>query len=333
MPNGSRLAVLWDGPPALVEPAPAPGVVAFTQTSLTVIGWPATEPQHYHVSSDRLNPGLLGRNQLVANSAGDILFVDARKHLSWRPRGATPGEQLGQPKLWAVPSVVLGGARLWLAGTGGTVFVASREFDVGYELSRVEPPAVGDRAKVTRVLRGGVKGDLLLCADLHHSGRWFAACHLASDGKKAQLDVWEVGDSPRNTAVKLPCDGACVSIAPDAKVVAIGLTDGRVMLFDTAKGAQASLPVQLGQFTVASVAFHPRGRLLVCGTFDRRGQDNLFVVDPAAGRVVAKFAADPHAIATLCFNADGTRLATFGGAGRVTVWDQAIHGVRLTDSG
>lgn len=116
-------------------------------------------------------------------------------------------------------------------------------------------------------------------------------------------------------------DTTAVVFAPDGKAVVLGLSDGTVAFRATADLAERRAPVEVGRYTVAALAHHPRGPFVACGTYDSKGADNLMVVRTDTGAVVRRIAADPHGVLAVCFNATGTRVATFGGSGRVAVWD------------
>ena len=171
------------------------------------------------------------------------------------------------------------------------------------------------------LLSGGPQEDMFVCADLHPSGDKFVAVHASLRGEQSGLDLWKLGDPPRKQSVGLVARGHAVSFSPDAKAVAVGLSDGRVAHFATADLTPLREATQIGRFTVGSLAYHPRGRYLACATWDGMGADNLIVIDPLTGEMPFRFAADPSGAVAVCFNADGSRMATFGSSGRVTIWD------------
>ncbi|MBN9520788.1 WD40 repeat domain-containing protein, partial [bacterium] len=136
-----------------------------------------------------------------------------------------------------------------------------------------------------------------------------------------RADFWKAGEPASKKTARLASLGQSVAIATDAKTVAVGLEDGRVVYLATADLTPLREATKVGQSTVGALAYHPRGRYLACATYDSMGADNLVVVDPLTGETPLRFAADPSGITAVCFNADGSRMATFSGAGRVAIWD------------
>lgn len=325
IPGGTRLAILWDGPPELLlAPQPdTPGRNAVTQTTLSIVGRPDGETEQYILSVAPFGPGTDARNQLVVDRTGAILHVDAPEKLIRRTTGGKPGDRLGSPTRQTPSTPLLTGTRLWATDTSAMLFIASHSDKVAYELRRLDPGIAPNENQlgVTSILRGGDRNQKLMGADFHRSGRWFVASHVSDPDFKPHLDLWELGDTPRKKQITLPDIGHCTVFSPDTKRVAVGLTDGRVGIYSAPDLVPVLEPIQLGDFTVATVAFHPAGPFLACGTYDRDGKDNVFIIHQVTGQVVARFPADPRGIDTLCFNATGTRLATFGGSGRVVVWD------------
>lgn len=327
-PDGTRLAVFWDGPPEQLPPRQpdTPGRAAITQTTLSILGRPDGEAEQYPVSVVPFGPGTDGRNQLVVDRTGALLLVDAPKNLIRRTSGGKPGDRLGPPTLLSPATPLLTGTRLWTTDTPGTLFIASHSDKGAYELRRLESGIAPNenRLGVRSILHGGDRNQQLVGADLHRSGRWFVASHVSDPDFKPHLDLWELGDAPRKKEITLPELAHGTAFSPDGKRVVVGLADGRVGIYSVPALVPAVDPIQLGQFTVAAVAFHPAGQFLACGTFDRDGKDNLFIIHAVTGRVVARLPADPRGIGALCFNSTGTRLASFGSSGRVSVWDTSI---------
>ena len=106
----------------------------------------------------------------------------------------------------------------------------------------------------------------------------------------------------------------------DGAVLFAGFEDGSVTWYDlaTRKSIRSvSLP---GGATVGSLSVHPGGKHIACGTFDR-GAPNVFLIERSSGEVVAKLLGDTNGVASVCFNASGSRLAVFGSSGTVTIWD------------
>ena len=82
------------------------------------------------------------------------------------------------------------------------------------------------------------------------------------------ISTTRAGGSRKKSAA-LKVYATAVSFAPDGKAVVLGLSDGTVAFRATADLAELRDPVEVGRFTVAALAHHPRGPFVACGTFER----------------------------------------------------------------
>jgi WD40 repeat protein len=314
LPDGGRVAVRWEWiekPGAACESRI--GIVGGADGVVDTIGSP---------SGNAITP--LHGNQLVVTGSGEILTPGERKDLlRYYPKGTLGSPPPSVLELSAAnPKSAGAPVQVWLAGKDDALFVTQRG-ESAYRLSSVERLEGAGNKGVTKVLvnGGGTWEDLLLGTDLHPSGKWFAACYSGPVVKNPQLEFWELSEPPRKKSLRLQRTAMSLCVGPDGKWVAAGLDDGRVAFIQTADMTVRDEPVQIGRFTVSALAHHPRGPYLACATFDSKGADNLAVIRTDTGEVVTRFSADPNSVLAICFNSTGSRMATFGGSGRVTIWD------------
>ena len=101
----------------------------------------------------------------------------------------------------------------------------------------------------------------------------------------------------------------------DARLVAIGLTDGTVLLWDSA-GDTAPQRATGHTGTVSSVAFDPAGRLLASAGADGA----ILVAQVPDGQLVTSFSRST-AVNGLAWSADGASLFAVDDSGALTTWD------------
>ncbi|HYH65079.1 MAG TPA: WD40 repeat domain-containing protein [Urbifossiella sp.] len=308
LPDGARVAVRWERHSLGLGPSDA---------QLLVVG-PRGEKSAPLVLPAGDYPGEPSASRVAVSRAGEILTPGKANHLLLQPVGPGPALPPVKGVELTAGSVLVKG--VWLAGPADGVFVLrSMSLDKpAYQLVAVEgAPLTEGKGRTRTLLGGGERSDLVTGADLHPSGGWFAVVTFTEPGRDGRLDLWQLGEAPQKKSLPLKVHAATVSFAPDGKSVALGLTDGTVAFRSTADLSERREPVVVGRFTVAALAHHPRGPFVACGTYDHDGAANLVVVRADTGAVVRRIPADPRGVQAVCFNATGTRIATFGGSGRV----------------
>jgi hypothetical protein len=148
------------------------------------------------------------------------------------------------------------------------------------------------------------------------------------DTQQLSLRALTVGEKPvltevaRATALRR---GPIRSIqfAPNSKTLATGNEDSSVFLWDVEKAGKDWKPraeIACAKFGVHTQVFNPDGRTLYALTFDRPGSPNLFVIDVATGKLVAKHALGGQLMCA-AFTADGKALVIGDFGGRIAAWD------------
>lgn len=226
----------------------------------------------------------------------DGLLYDLRGHA-----GPVTGVDYSPDGTRIVTSSEDGSARLWEAGTGSG-----------------RPAAVlhGHQAEVTAAAFSP-DGSQVVTAAMDGTMRFWAA-----DGGGEPRIV----NGPPNVGrgAGAPPRFTSVAFSPDGGLVAAGLWDGTVRLWETATGEQRS-GQNLGR-RVTSVAFSPDGSSMAGGAWNsegsatRTGDATVTVWEVATGRLIHHFR-HRATVLSVGFSPDGTRLATAGADGGARIWD------------
>jgi len=112
--------------------------------------------------------------------------------------------------------------------------------------------------------------------------------------------------------------------SPDGKLVAGGLEDNSIAIWDVATGKQVRR-LTGPERTADTLAFSPDGRILVSGGYDDKV---IRLWDPNTGTEVAQLTGHRHSIKDLRFSSDGRRLASLGDSVNVM---ERTRGIRLWD--
>src|SRR5262249_22922939 len=131
--------------------------------------------------------------------------------------------------------------------------------------------AVGYRQDVVRLWSTATRKEV---RQLKYPGGAFALA-FAPDNKRLvgagtdQIILWEAGTGNVLNQFGAPGTVASLAFSPDGRVVATGMYDGLVRLWDPISGKE--LRSCEGHVSVVhSVAFAPDGRTLVSGSYDRK---------------------------------------------------------------
>jgi WD40 repeat protein len=150
---------------------------------------------------------------------------------------------------------------------------------------------------------------------------------FSSDGRRLLVsDIagdafwWDI---EKRTAERLPNYGGklsevvSVSVSPDRRIAALGLSDGAISLVDMAAGAPAAPMFKGHSAPVYSVAFSPDGQKLASGG----GDMNVMMWDVRTGSNLGVCQEHKAAVYGLAISPDGKTLASGCGAETIKLWD------------
>lgn len=164
--------------------------------------------------------------------------------------------------------------------------------------------------------------------DVNSSATRFALSVQRQFGiRQEDVEVWTLdGEKPVRTVIPQPTvpqrlDPMSLKLSPSGKVVAVGYGDGSVGFWASDTGNLLHHVRLPARFTIAALAFDPTENYLACGSLDRGGQENLFIVKIKSGQIIVRMTVDAMSVSKVCFSPGGDRIATFGGSGTVMIWD------------
>lgn len=151
--------------------------------------------------------------------------------------------------------------------------------------------------------------------------RLLAAGFQYDEDRRGRLELWTLAEKPQVKHVETKLKPVSLAFSPKDPVLATAFMNGTVELYDTATAKPIGDPIKLNNRTVACFSFHPSGKYLACGTLDSRGATNLYFIEVATRKVVAKLAATNWGVWTVAFDPTGDRVAVLGGAGVIKIFD------------
>ena len=210
--------------------------------------------------------------------------------------------------------------RLWIdaAGTGLYAMFGLDDKYAMHWMKFTDRNAPGAK-QVRVVFRAGERNTDIRAVTLDPiAGRFAAAIEPYEDGKRS-IECWTLTQKPISVTIQTKIRADSLAFSPDGELLVAGFGNGSVAWYDTATGRSIIQVATPGGFTVGSLAVHPTGKQLACGTF-QRGAPNLFLIDLSSGEFVAKLLADANGVTNVCFSPNGDKLAAFGSSGTVTIW-------------
>jgi eukaryotic-like serine/threonine-protein kinase len=138
------------------------------------------------------------------------------------------------------------------------------------------------------------------------------------DGDRA-VKMWESVSDSWHYVRTLPgrAGRAPPIFSPDSRCLAVGLSDGSVIIYDagTGKPARPTIPAEQQRTEATSLAYSPNGTYLAVGFCEMAG-----LWDIRTGRLLHTFGGLTHQGAAVAFSPDGKFLAMTAGSG-CQVWD------------
>jgi WD40 repeat protein len=130
--------------------------------------------------------------------------------------------------------------------------------------------------------------------------------------------AWEVGDGPGVTSDSpLDCGGVGRSLAfsADGSLLAVGLLDGKVMLWDSRSWSARTIEIAPG-LSVRSAAFAPDRAVMAASA-----EFTITIWDLISSKQRSSLQGHRARVVHLCFSPDGQILASSDAEGQVILWD------------
>jgi WD40 repeat protein len=147
-------------------------------------------------------------------------------------------------------------------------------------------------------------GGLAFSAD----NRELAALGCCAPG--SSTEVWDATSGRELFHPRLAVQVHTIAFSPTSPVLAAGTADGKILLWDTRRGAQIRAPLATAASNVLGIAFSPDGRRLVASLFNG---DTLLWDLQTGQRMGISFPAMTGAITEPLFSPNGDLLINYNG--------------------
>jgi WD40 repeat protein len=118
----------------------------------------------------------------------------------------------------------------------------------------------------------------------------------------------------------------CVRFSPDGQFLLAGRDDGKLQVWSQATGEPVRI-ANVSEHPIYDFAFAPDGNSIVAcgGDWRQSGTGYLKLLDTHEYAILGDLSEHKHAVRSVAFNHDGTRLASTDETGLVIVWDPATR--------
>jgi eukaryotic-like serine/threonine-protein kinase len=142
--------------------------------------------------------------------------------------------------------------------------------------------------------------------------------HPAGEGEAGEVRLWDAATGARREPLPAPGTVHRLAFAPDGRRLALGATDGVVLVW-SARDGRPLLQQALHGDLVSGLAFSPDGEWVASSGWDRL----VKLWNRRTGEVRATFAGHSRRVSGVAFHPDGKLLASAGWDATVQVWDVA----------
>jgi WD40 repeat protein/tetratricopeptide (TPR) repeat protein len=166
---------------------------------------------------------------------------------------------------------------------------------------------------------------------------FFADGLLIATAEGNHVNIWDAASGQRLRSLAEGGEILSIAISPDGRLLAVGNRPSSLSLWEIDSGRRLAefagmndgwLEGHYAYCTVQTLAFSPDGRFLVAGFGSREAHFvnrtiDLKVWDAASRREVKRLLGHTNACVSICFSADGTKMASGSHDGTARVWDTA----------
>jgi WD40 repeat protein/serine/threonine protein kinase len=151
-------------------------------------------------------------------------------------------------------------------------------------------------------------------------GRWLVSVvgghPPQQEGRQARVRFWDATSGELLQACPSPPGVDRVAVRPDGKRLALGATDGTVLVWEAPSGKEL-LRKKLHDDAVMGITFSPDGRTIATASWDH----TAIIWDGDTGQVVHVLKGHDEQVQAVAFHPSGNRLVSAGWDTTIKVWD------------
>jgi WD40 repeat protein len=290
---------------------PPSGVVSFSRNGKLLAFTSAEGPKLWDLVNDRElgtypdeNASVIGfdsqdQSVFIEDKEGLLLWPLAHQRNSQEMPHASSGTPILAEKPVRVPEKVIGNGVF--SGDGKHVFLGGGNHGQVLDARALKTIAVTGFHGGVRFITANFDASLVA------TGAWLSPGVRVWNGQTG--DLVHSFDTPDTTSV---------AFSPDNRFLVLASAENYEVWQVESWTHKLTIPQEPGNDFVPMMAFSPDGRILA-GTHSRR---IVRLHNALTGEVLADLEPpEPHAVTSLCFNNDGTRLAVCEGYEAVRIWD------------